>query len=122
MLNESSSGCVYARQRVCGVSRVIELLATTARESTSVMSEEQELDHHLGMSSNGSPEVADGLLPYRLDSIGLHLLKLADESGNQDCIDQIKEKGRHQRNNQKRLPRCSVLLRYRRHVRHGRWC
>ena len=63
MLNESSSGCVYGRQRVCGVSRVIELLATTARESTSVMSEEQELDHHLGMSSNGSPEVADGLLP-----------------------------------------------------------
>lgn len=73
MLNESFSGCVYARQRVCGVSRVIELLATTARESTSVMSEEQELDHHLGMSSNGSPEVADGLLPYRLDSIGLQI-------------------------------------------------
>ena len=73
MLNESSSGCVYARQRVCGVSRVIELLATTAGESTSVMSEEQEPDHHLGMSSNGSPEVADGLLPYRLDSIGLQI-------------------------------------------------
>ena len=50
------------------------------------------------------------------------LLKLADESGDQDCIDQIKEKGRHQRNNQKRLPRCSVLLRHRRHVCHGRWC
>ena len=73
MLNESSSGCVYARQRVCGVSRVIQRLATTARESTSVMSEEQELDHHLGMSSNGSPEVADGLLPYRLESIGLQI-------------------------------------------------
>ena len=42
MLNESPPGCVYARQRVCGVSRVIQRLATTARESTSVMSEEQE--------------------------------------------------------------------------------
>ena len=73
MLNESSSGCVYARQRVCGVLRVIQLLATTARESTSVMSEEQEPDHHLGMGSNGSPEVAEGLLPYRLDSIGLQI-------------------------------------------------
>ena len=73
MLNESSSGCVYARQRVCGVSRVIQLLATTARESTSVMSEEQEPDHHLGMGSNGSPEVADALPPYRLDSIGLQI-------------------------------------------------
>ena len=69
MLNESSSGCVYTRQRVCGVSRVIELLATTARESTSVMSEEQEPDHHLGMGSNGSPEAANALLPSRLDSI-----------------------------------------------------
>ena len=38
-----------------------------------VMSEEQEPDHHLGMCSNGSPEVADGLLPYRLDSIGLQI-------------------------------------------------
>ena len=73
MLNESPPGCVYARQRVCGVSRVIRLLATTAGESTSVMAEEQELDHYLGMSSNGSPEVADGLLPYRLDSIGLQI-------------------------------------------------
>ena len=73
MLKESSCGCVYARKRVCGDARVIELLATTARESTSVMSEEQELDHYLGMSSNGSPEVADGLLPYRLDSIGLQI-------------------------------------------------
>ena len=73
MLNESSSGCVYARQRVFGVSRVIELLATTARESTSVMSEEQELDHYLGMGSNGSPEVANALLPYCLDLIGLRL-------------------------------------------------
>ena len=73
MLKESSSGCVYARKRVCGDARVIELLATTARESKSVMSEEQELDHHLGMSSNGSPEVADGLLPYRLDSIELQI-------------------------------------------------
>ena len=73
MLNESSSGCVYARQLVCGVSRVIQRLATTARESTSVMSEEQEPDHHLGMGSNGSPEVAEGLLPYRLDSIGLQI-------------------------------------------------
>ena len=73
MLNESPPGCVYARQRVCGVSRVIQLLATTARESTSVMSEEQELDHYLGMGSNGSPEVADGLLPYRLESIGLQI-------------------------------------------------
>ena len=73
MLNESPPGCVYARQRVCGVSRVIELLATTARESTSVMSEEQELDHYLGMGSNGSPEVADGLLLYRLESIGLQI-------------------------------------------------
>jgi hypothetical protein len=73
MLKDSFPGCVYARQRDCGVSRVIELLATTARESTSVMSEEQELDHYLGMSSNGSPEVADGLLPYRLDSIGLQI-------------------------------------------------
>jgi len=35
MLNESSSGCVYARQRVCGVSRVIQLLATTAGETAS---------------------------------------------------------------------------------------
>ena len=73
MLKDSFPVCVYARQRVCGVSRVIRLLATTARESTSVMSEEQEPDHHLGMGSNGSPEVADGLLPYRLDSIGLHI-------------------------------------------------
>ena len=53
MLKESSSGCVYARKRVCGDARVIELLATTARESTSVMPEEQEPDHHLGMGSNG---------------------------------------------------------------------
>ena len=73
MLNESSSGCVYARQRDCGVSRVIQLLATTAGESTSVMSKEQEPDHQLGMGSNGSPEVAEGLLPYRLDSIGLQI-------------------------------------------------
>ena len=73
MLNESSSGCVYARQRVCGVSRVIQLLATTARESTSVMSEEQEPDHHLGMGSNGSPEAANALLPSRLESIGLQI-------------------------------------------------
>ena len=69
MLNESPPGCVYARQRVCGVSRVIQRLATTARESTSVMSEEQEPDHHLGMGSNGSPEAANALLPSRLDSI-----------------------------------------------------
>ena len=73
MLNESSLSCLYARQRGCGVSRFIESLATTTRESTSLMSEEQELDHHLGMGSNGSPEVADGLLPYRLDSIGLQI-------------------------------------------------
>ena len=73
MLNESSLICVYARHRGCGVSRFIEFLATTTRESTSLMSEEQELDHHLGMGSNGSPEVADGLLPYRLDSIGLQI-------------------------------------------------
>ena len=63
MLNESPPGCVYARQRVCGVSRVIQLLATTAVESTSVMAEEQEPDHRFGMASNGSPEVAEGLLP-----------------------------------------------------------
>ena len=69
MLKDSFPGCVYARQRVCGVLRVIQLLATTARESTSVMSVEQEPEHHLGMGSNGSPEAADGLLPYRLDSI-----------------------------------------------------
>jgi len=73
MLNESPPGCVYARQRVCGVSRVIQLLATTARESTSVMSEEQEPDHRLGMGSNGSPEVANALRPYRLDLIGLRI-------------------------------------------------
>lgn len=36
MLNESPPGCVYARQRVCGVSRVIRLLATTLQESTLV--------------------------------------------------------------------------------------
>ena len=53
MLKDSFPGCVYARQRVCGVSRVIQLLATTAGESTSVMSEEQEPYHHLGMGSNG---------------------------------------------------------------------
>ena len=73
MLNESSLSCVYARQRGCGVSRFIEFLATTAGESTSVMAEEQEPDHHPDMGSNGSPEVADGLLPYRLDSIGLQI-------------------------------------------------
>ena len=73
MLKDSFPGCVYARQRDCAVSRVIELLATTAGESTSVMSEEQEPDHHLGMGSNGSPEAAEGLLPYRLDSIELQL-------------------------------------------------
>ena len=38
-----------------------------------VMSEEQEPDHHLGMGSNGSPEVANALRPYRLDSIGLQI-------------------------------------------------
>jgi len=73
MLKDSFPGCVYARQRVCGVSRVIQLLATTARESTSVMPEEQEPDHHLGMGSNGSPEVANALRPYRLDLIGLRI-------------------------------------------------
>ena len=73
MLNESPPGCVYARQRVCGVSSVIRLLATTAGESTSVMAEEQEPDHRLGMGSNGSLEVADALPPYRLDSIGLQI-------------------------------------------------
>ena len=73
MLNESPPGCVYARQRVCGVSRVIQLLATTAGESTSVMAEEQEPDHHPDMGSNGSPEVANALRPYRLDLIGLRI-------------------------------------------------
>ena len=73
MLKDSFPGCVYARQRDCGVSCFIQRLATTVRESTSVMSEEQEPDHHLGMGSNGSPEVADGLLPYHLDSIELQI-------------------------------------------------
>ena len=73
MLNESPPGCVYARQRVCGVSRVIQLLATTLQESTSMMSEEQEPDHHLGMGSNGSPEVANAVRPYRFDLIGLRI-------------------------------------------------
>ena len=69
MLKDSFPGCVYARQRDCGDSRVIQLLATTAGETTSVMSEEQEPDHQLGMGSNGSPEAANALLPSRLDSI-----------------------------------------------------
>ena len=73
MLNESPPSCVYARQRVCGVSRVIRLLATTLQESTSVMAEEQEPDHRLGMGSNGLPEVANALRPYRLDLIGLRI-------------------------------------------------
>ena len=73
MLKDSFPGCVYGRQRICGVSRSIQLLATTAGESTSVMAEEQEPDHHPDMGSNGSPEVANALLPYRLDSIGLRL-------------------------------------------------
>ena len=37
------------------------------------MAEEQEPDHRLGMGSNGSPEVANALLPYRLDLIGLRI-------------------------------------------------
>ena len=70
MLKDSFRGCEYARQRDCGVSRVIQLLATTAGESTSVMAEEQEPYHHPDMGSNGLPEVANALLPYRLNSIG----------------------------------------------------
>ena len=73
MLNESSLSCVYARQRACGVLRVIQLLATTAGESTSVMAEEQEPDYHPDMGSNGSPEVANALRPYRFDLIGLRI-------------------------------------------------
>ena len=73
MLKDSFPGCVYGRQRVWGVSRSNQLLATTAGESTSVMAEEQEPDYHRDMGSNGSPEVANALLPYRLDLIGLRL-------------------------------------------------
>ena len=73
MLNESPPGCVYARQRICGVSRVTHLLATTAGESTSVMAEEQEPYIHPDMGSNGSLEVANALRPYRLDLIGLRI-------------------------------------------------
>ena len=73
MLKDSFPRCVYGRQRICGVSRSIQLLATTAGESTSVMAEEQEPDHRLGMGSNGSPEVANALRPYRLDLIGLRI-------------------------------------------------
>ena len=73
MLKDYFPGCVYGRQRICGVSRSIQLLATTAGESTSVMAEEQEPDYHPDMGSHGSPEVANALLPYRLDLIGLRL-------------------------------------------------
>ena len=73
MLKDFFPGCVYARQRICGVSRSIQLLATTAGESTSVMAEEQEPYIHPDMGSNGSPEVANALLPCRLDLIGLRI-------------------------------------------------
>ena len=73
MLKDSFPGCVYGRQRVCGVSRVIQLLATTAGESTSVMAEEQEPYHDPDMGSNGLPEVANALRPYRVDLIGFRI-------------------------------------------------
>ena len=73
MLKDSFPGCVYPRQRICGVSRSIQLLATTAGESISVMAEEQEPYIQPDMSSNGSPEVANALRPYRLDLIGLRI-------------------------------------------------
>ena len=49
---------------------VIQLLATTAE---TISEPESKPDHRLGTGSNGSPEVANALRPYRLDLIRLRI-------------------------------------------------